>query len=135
MKLKCDHCGQAIPQANGIIADRDRMEVRYRDRVAYLTGHEFEMFQILLDRVGRVISKESFLTLIYQLDDDEPDMKIIDVFICKMRKKLKGMGFEVRTWWGRGYSLEVPQQETREEADVIDSSPDPEIEHARSEAG
>lgn len=119
-KLKCGHCGQAIPQAGGIIADPDRAEIRHAGFVAYLTMTEFEMFRFMLERIGRVISKDSFLSRLYQLVDDEPEAKIVDVFICKMRRKLRGTGVEIKNHWGRGYSLEVPPPQANEEANVTD---------------
>lgn len=117
-RLKCAHCGQAIPQAGGIVADRDRCEIRFNGYAVYAPTHEFEMFAFMLERIGRVISKESFLTLMYQLEDDEPQMKIIDVFICKLRSKLRGTGLVIKTHWARGYSLEVPKPEANEESHV-----------------
>lgn len=70
-----------------------------------LTGSEERMLAILLSRDGAV-TKETFLNLMYGgLPDDEPELKIIDVFICKLRKKLKPFDIEVTTIWGRGYIL------------------------------
>jgi two-component system cell cycle response regulator CtrA len=76
----------------------------------YLTHKELSTLIVLAEAPGRVLSKESILTGIYfEGVDDEPDIKIIDVFICKLRKKLTEIhpdaeGF-VETVWGRGYML------------------------------
>ncbi|MER9912667.1 winged helix-turn-helix domain-containing protein [Mesorhizobium sp. M0050] len=53
----------------------------------------------------RVRSQASLLTRLYQLKTDEPELKIIDVFVCKLRKKLKPLGVEIQTVWGQGYRL------------------------------
>src|SRR5215204_5235831 len=72
-----------------------------------LTNKEFQMLELLALRLGSTITKEMFLTHLYG-GMDEPEMKIIDVFICKLRRKLAeasgGQQF-VETVWGRGYTL------------------------------
>lgn len=76
------------------------------DRVA-LTAKEYSMMELLCLRKGSVVSKESFLDHLYG-GMDEPEMKIIDVFICKLRKKFDeaGANFDpIETVWGRGYRI------------------------------
>jgi len=72
-----------------------------------LTKKEFHMLELLAVRVGSTITKEMFLTHLYG-GMDEPQMKIIDVFICKLRRKLaeasSGKQY-IETVWGRGYTL------------------------------
>src|SRR5207249_8682303 len=72
-----------------------------------LTGKEYQMLELLALRKGTTLSKEMFLSNLYG-GMDEPEMKIIDVFICKLRKKLAsasgGKDF-IETVWGRGYVL------------------------------
>jgi two-component system, cell cycle response regulator CtrA len=78
-----------------------------------LTNKEFQMLELMAVRHGSTITKEMFLTHLYG-GMDEPEMKIIDVFICKLRRKLAdasgGKQF-IATVWGRGYTLRehVPQ--------------------------
>ena len=86
------------------------LSVRVNGEKVHLTGKEFGMLSLLTRRAGRVISKESFMDYLYGNNlDDEPEMKIIDVFICKARKKLDdaqpGLGQLIETVWGRGYKL------------------------------
>lgn len=70
-----------------------------------LTGKEAALIAILMKQKG-VVSKESLLGTMYQLmTDDPPELKIIDVFVCKARKKLRPYGLEIATVWGRGYEL------------------------------
>jgi two-component system, cell cycle response regulator CtrA len=72
-----------------------------------LTRKEFEVLELLALRQGMTISKEMFLHQLYG-GIDEPALKIIDVFLCKLRKKLSAFsgGAEyIATVWGRGYML------------------------------
>ena len=78
----------------------------------HLTGKEFAILELLALRKGTTLSKEQFLNHLYD-GMDEPELKIIDVFICKLRKKLsKATGGEdyIGTIWGRGYLLQDPTQ-------------------------
>ncbi|GAJ27753.1 response regulator transcription factor [Acidomonas methanolica] len=72
----------------------------------HLTGKEYAILELLALRRGSVLTKDAFLNHLYG-GIDEPEMKIIDVFICKLRRKLqqKGAGSLVTTVWGRGYIL------------------------------
>jgi two-component system cell cycle response regulator CtrA len=76
-----------------------------------LTEKEYQMLELLSLRKGMTLSKETFLNHLYG-DKDEPEMKIIDVFICKLRKKLDtatdGVDY-IETIWGRGYALRDPE--------------------------
>jgi two-component system cell cycle response regulator CtrA len=79
-----------------------------------LTGKEYAILEMLSLRKGMTLTKEMFLTHLYG-GRDEPELKIIDVFICKLRKKLFLAGAPasgcIETVWGRGYSLRDPQNE------------------------
>ena len=84
-----------------------------------LTGKEYKILELLLMRKGATITKETFLNFLYN-GMDEPEAKIIDVFICKIRKKLEDyLGEEGRlyiaTIWGRGYVLRDPAEFFAEE--------------------
>lgn len=71
----------------------------------HLTGKEYQMIELLSLRKGITLTKEAFLTHLYG-GMDEPEMKIVDVFICKLRKKLRAAGgHPIETVWGRGYKL------------------------------
>ncbi|RUT25425.1 DNA-binding response regulator [Asaia sp. W19] len=76
-----------------------------------LTGKEYAILELLVLRRGNVLTKDAFLNHLYG-GIDEPEMKIIDVFICKLRRKLQqfGAGSLIGTVWGRGYVL---RDETR----------------------
>jgi len=77
-----------------------------------LTKKEFEVLELLALRQGMTISKEMLLNHLYG-GMDEPGLKIIDVFLCKLRKKLAALsgGTEyIETVWGRGYMLRQPER-------------------------
>ncbi|MFQ3595523.1 MAG: response regulator transcription factor [Sphingomonadaceae bacterium] len=71
-----------------------------------LTGKEFQCLAFLAMRRGTTVTKEMFLAHLYG-GQDEPEMKIIDVFICKLRRKLSEAGSPpvIETVWGRGYTI------------------------------
>ena len=71
-----------------------------------LTGKEYACLEFLATRRGMTVTKEMFLAHLYG-GRDEPEMKIIDVFICKLRRKLSDAGAKsvIETVWGRGYTI------------------------------
>ena len=75
----------------------------------HLTGKEYAILELLVLRKGMVLTKEVFLNHLYG-GMDEPEMKIIDVFICKLRRKLAEAGAPniIGTIWGRGYMVRDP---------------------------
>ena len=88
--------------------------VEVGERRVHLTGKEYAILEMLSLRKGLTLTKEMFLNHIYG-GRDEPELKIIDVFICKLRKKLAEAGLGsagyIETVWGRGYALRDPQEE------------------------
>ena len=88
----------------------DSKTVSVSGKPVHLTGKEFAILELLALRKGTTLSKEQFLNHLYR-GMDEPELKIIDVFICKLRKKLeKATGGDdyIGTIWGRGYLLQDP---------------------------
>jgi two-component system, cell cycle response regulator CtrA len=78
----------------------------------HLTGKEYGILELLSLRKGTTLTKEMFLNHLYG-GMDEPELKIIDVFICKLRKKLSaatGGDNYIETVWGRGYVLRDPPE-------------------------
>jgi two-component system cell cycle response regulator CtrA len=75
-----------------------------------LTTREYEILEFLSLRKGTILTREMFLNHLYG-DRDEPELKIIDIFVCKLRKKLAqatGGSHCIETVWGRGYVLRDP---------------------------
>ena len=84
----------------------DSRQVFVRHEEVRLTGKEFSILELLMLRKGLVLTKDAFLSHLYG-GMDEPEIKIIDVFICKLRKKLANAGAlnMIGTVWGRGYMI------------------------------
>ena len=73
-----------------------------------LTPSERAVVKILHDHAGKPVDKRRLFSALYAArfsDRDQPGDKIIDVFICKVRRKLAGTGWEITTHWGMGYAL------------------------------
>jgi two-component system cell cycle response regulator CtrA len=87
----------------------DSHDVLVDGRQVHLTGKEYAILELLVLRKGMVLTKEAFLSHLYG-GMDEPEMKIIDVFICKLRRKLALAGADnlIGTVWGRGYMIREP---------------------------
>ncbi|USO02577.1 MAG: response regulator transcription factor [Alphaproteobacteria bacterium] len=84
--------------------------VSIEGKAVNLTPKEYSILELLALRKGATLTKEMFLNHLYG-GIDEPEVKIIDVFICKLRRKLaRLLGDEncISTVWGRGYILKDP---------------------------
>ncbi len=92
-----------------LLLNLDSHEVIVDGAPVHLTGKEYAILELLVLRKGMVLTKEAFLNHLYG-GMDEPEMKIIDVFICKLRKKLAIAGADnlIGTVWGRGYMIREP---------------------------
>jgi two-component system cell cycle response regulator CtrA len=92
-----------------LLLNLDSHDVTVNGEPVHLTGKEYAILELLVLRKGMVLTKEAFLNHLYG-GMDEPEMKIIDVFICKLRKKLAVAGAEnlIGTVWGRGYMIREP---------------------------
>ena len=100
---------QPMLRVGSLQLNLDSREVMAGGTPVHLTGKEYAILELLVLRKGMVLTKEAFLNHLYG-GIDEPEMKIIDVFICKLRKKLALAGAEdlIGTVWGRGYMLRDP---------------------------
>lgn len=90
-----------------LVVDLGARVVKVDDRPLHLTGKEYGILELLSLRKGTTLTKEMLLNHLYG-GRDEPEMKIIDVFVCKLRKKLgqvTGSRHYIETVWGRGYVL------------------------------
>jgi len=93
-----------------LLVNLDNRSVTVDDQPLHLTGKEYGILELLSLRKGTALTKEMFLNHLYG-GRDEPELKIIDVLICKLRKKLvQATGGEnyIETIWGRGYELRDP---------------------------
>ena len=104
---------QSVIRTGKVAVNLDAKTVEVAGKSVHLTGKEYQMLELLSLRKGTTLTKEMFLNHLYG-GMDEPELKIIDVFICKLRKKLShACGGEnyIETVWGRGYVLRDPNEE------------------------
>src|SRR5437763_8283094 len=104
---------QSVIETGDLVVNLDAKTVEVGGARVHLTRKEYQMLELLSLRKGSTLTKEMFLNNLYG-GMDEPEIKIIDVFVCKLRKKLnRATGGEsyIETVWGRGYTLRDPLDE------------------------
>jgi two-component system cell cycle response regulator CtrA len=109
---------QSVIETDDLVINLNTKMADINGSRVHLTGKEYQMLELLSLRKGMTLTKEMFLNHLYG-GIDEPEIKIIDVFICKLRKKLanaSGGKNYIETVWGRGYVLRHP---TDDEAATI----------------
>ena len=97
---------QSIIRTGKVEVNLDAKTVQVDGSAVHLTGKEYQMLELLSLRKGTTLTKEMFLNHLYG-GMDEPELKIIDVFICKLRKKLSeatGDGSHIETVWGAAHA-------------------------------
>ncbi len=102
---------ESLIQTGKLAINMDARSVEVAGRRLHVTGKEYAILELLSLRKGTTLTKEMFLDHLYG-GMDEPELKIIDVFICKLRKKIAAItGGEhyIETVWGRGYVLKDPE--------------------------
>ena len=117
---------QSVINTGDLTVNLDQKTVEVGGARVHLTGKEYQMLELLSLRKGTTLTKEMFLNHLYG-GMDEPELKIIDVFICKLRKKLanasNGKNY-IETVWGRGYVLREPTEEEAQNSGVSRSGRD-----------
>ena len=101
---------ESIIRTGKLAVNLDARTVEVGGQPLHLTGKEYGILELLSLRKGTTLTKEMFLNHLYG-GMDEPELKIIDVFVCKLRKKLgnaTGGNNYIETVWGRGYVLRDP---------------------------
>jgi two-component system cell cycle response regulator CtrA len=101
---------QSVIHIGDLVLNLDSKTVEVNGARLHLTVKEYQMLELLCLHKDRPMTKEMFLNHIYG-GMDEPEAKIIDVFICKLRKKLANVSMGqnyIETIWGRGYVLREP---------------------------
>lgn len=106
---------QSLISTGKLTLNLDSHTVEVSGQPIHLTGKEYGILELLSLRKGTTLTKEMFLNHLYG-GMDEPELKIIDVFICKLRKKLstatEGENY-IETVWGRGYVLRDPDGQAK----------------------
>lgn len=104
---------ESVIRTGKLLVNLDTHAVEVNGQPLHLTSKEYGILELLSLRKGTTLTKEMFLNHLYG-GMDEPELKIIDVFICKLRKKLStstsGENY-IETVWGRGYVLRDPAEE------------------------
>ena len=103
---------QSVIETGKLEVNLDTRTVTVEGQLLHLTGKEYGILELLSLRKGTTLTKEMFLNHLYG-GMDEPELKIIDVFVCKLRKKLSvatGGSHYIETVWGRGYVLRDPPE-------------------------
>src|ERR1700704_3806160 len=98
---------QSVVQTGNLIVNLDAKTVEINQVRVNLTGKEYRILELLSLRKGTTLTKEMLLNHLYG-GMDEPEINVIDGFICKLRKKLANTSFGknyIETVWGRGYTL------------------------------
>ncbi len=99
---------EAIVRTGGLSINLDTQMVTLDGQQIYPTRLEYSILELLSLRMGSTLTKDMFMSHLYG-GMDEPDIKIIDVFVCKLRRKLSAAGGEnyIETVWGGGYLMPV----------------------------
>jgi two-component system cell cycle response regulator CtrA len=95
---------QPTLRLSGIELNLDSREVTVNGREVRLTSKEYSILELLVLRKGKLLTKDAFLNHLYN-GTDEPERQIIDLYICRLRKKLAIAGADnlIGTVWGHGY--------------------------------
>ncbi len=105
---------ESVIRTGKLVVNLDTRSVEVDSKPIHLTSKEYAILELLSLRKGSTLTKEMFLNHLYG-GIDEPELKIIDVFVCKLRKKLaeasNGENY-IETVWGRGYVLKEPDGST-----------------------
>lgn len=116
----CPVCGSAVEEIPFTILPERGMVIA-NGKFAHLTTSETLLLQRMAEIFPRVLSKAAAMEWLYSLDNTkEPAIKIVDVFMCKMRKKIEPLGLRIDTLWGKGYALAV----TRKPVVVTEAGPE-----------
>ena len=93
-----------------MVLDLDRKQIVIAGAAVHVTPQEYRMAEALALRAGVTLTKQNLMDALYG-GRDEPEVKIIGVFICKLRNKLKAAGAAdvIQTIWGRGYCMREPE--------------------------
>jgi len=103
----------SVIRTGKLAVNLDTRTVEIEGHRLHLTGKEYSVIELLSLRKGTTLTKGMFLNHLYG-GVDEPEVKIIDVFVCKLRKKLAGAtggDSYIETVWGRGYMMRDPAAE------------------------
>lgn len=100
-----------ILQVGDLAVDLERKQIAVADRPIHLTPKEYALLELLAQRVGAVVTREMIMDRLYG-GIDEAQTKIVDVFMCKLRRKIRASSACIEGVWGRGYMLRDSARQT-----------------------
>lgn len=103
----CPCCGQELPKTDDIRVDLDGGFIVARGFVVQPTASEFRLFEQLWGGRPRTFTKDQLMEELYwrRSSGEEVEPKILDVYVCKLRKRLEPLGIRIETVWGSGYRI------------------------------
>lgn len=120
--------GHFSPQLRfgAITVDMEAREIRSAGVLVPLTVKEYQLVELLVLRRGATVTRETMMSHLYG-GMDEPERKILDVYICKIRQKLEratpDLTTQIETVWGRGYAMkQIGDSEGMAESAEVDTS-------------
>lgn len=99
----CSHCGAPTGLVDPVFDDV-RCKVIVEGELRHMQPNAWDALWVLRERFGRLVSKETLMRLVYGAKE-MPSDKAVDVYLCQIRRALKGSPYEVETVWGRGVRL------------------------------
>lgn len=103
--LICPCCLQFVEDVR-FLADPNTAQITNGDKTVKLSRQQFNVAKYLIDCFPRMATKEAIYDAVFMDPSGEgPEMKIIDVVICKIRPAMADVGLVVETVWGKGYKL------------------------------
>lgn len=117
-ELTCAHCGQPLPAPGDVRIDPDQRIVARGELSVRLTTQQFEAFAALYAARGHALRKTTLYQRLffYRTEREEPEPKILDVVVCRLRALLKPLGITIETVYGAGWMLKLPQMAATSEA-------------------
>ena len=106
------HTRRSTVRTGDLVVDLKTRIVSVHDKLVRMTGTEYSIVELLSLRKGTTVTKKMLVAHLYG-GLEEPELKIIDVFVCRLRKKLAqatGGKHHIETVWGRGYRMRDPDQ-------------------------
>ena len=109
----CPACGQSVENLTGILINPETNDILIDGNLIHFTEKESGIFNALHKRFPDLVTVDGMMDVLYSDNPEEPFMAIINVYICKMRKKLRGTRVRIKNVWGRGYRLKLESEEKR----------------------
>ncbi|TCZ57969.1 winged helix-turn-helix domain-containing protein [Roseicella aquatilis] len=119
LRRSLGHLSAELPCGNTVV-DQGRQQILIAGRPLRIGRREFQILEMLMLRPGIPISKDRFMAALYG-SEDGPNERILDVFVCKLRRKLTlaGATATIRTIWGIGYALEEAMSAQQVDAEPL----------------